>query len=176
MATTAPTAAMTAEEFFDWCGRPENAGKRLELDNGRVVEMPSPGRRHGTVCGLTTRLLGNYTFTRGGGSVATNDSGLIVRRNPDTVRGPDIMLFLTAATFDDIPAGPADETPALVVEVLSPSDNMTRTLRRVRQYHGRGVPLVWLIDPEERTVHVYRPDEFPKVLEFRRNSRGGGWS
>ena len=32
-------AKMTAEEFWEWCSRPENAGKRVELVRGGIVEM-----------------------------------------------------------------------------------------------------------------------------------------
>ena len=81
MGTVTTTPLMTAEEFFDWVNRPENTGRRCELENGRVIDMPSPSRFHGTVCLLIARILGNYIFARGAGSAASNDSGLIVRRN-----------------------------------------------------------------------------------------------
>ena len=165
---------LTADEFADWLQRPENAGRRCELVQGKVVDMPSPTRFHGTVCFLIARILGNYIFARGAGSIATNDSGLIVRRNPDTVRGPDVMVFLDAVQLDDIPRRPSEDIPALVVEVLSPSDSQTRTLLRVRQYHTRGIPAVWIVDPEERTVHVYSPNEFPKVLDETETLTGNG--
>ncbi len=170
----ATTNLLTADDFADWLLRPENAGRRCELVQGKVVDMPSPTRFHGTVCFLISRILGNYIFARGAGSIATNDSGLIVRKNPDTVRGPDLMVFLSAAQLDDIRRRPSEEVPELVVEVLSPSDSQTRTLLRVQQYHARGVPLVWVVDPEERTVHVYAPNEFPMVLDESETLTGNG--
>src|SRR5687767_12459684 len=104
MATVTATR-MTAEEFFDWAGRPENVGRRYELQDGEVVEMPSPGELHGIVCWLVARLLGNYLFARGAGSICTNDTGLIVRRGPDTVRGPDVMLFLEDRALNQMSRG-----------------------------------------------------------------------
>lgn len=170
----ATSELMTVDEYVGWLTRPENAGRRCELVNGKVMDMPSPTRFHGTVCFLASRILGNYIFARGSGSIATNDSGLLVRRNPDTVRGPDVMLFLAPIQLDDIPRRPTEEVPELIVEVLSPSDTQTRTLVRVGQYHERGVPVVWVIDPEERTVHVYRPNEFPRVLDDTDDLTGNG--
>jgi hypothetical protein len=41
--TTTATQLMTAEEFYDWANRPENAGKHYELEKGRVVEVSCPG-------------------------------------------------------------------------------------------------------------------------------------
>lgn len=177
MATQIETALptkLTAEEFHVWACRPENEGKRYELDSGKVVEMPSPGVRHGTVCWLLSLIVGQYLFRRGAGHAASNDSGLIVQRKPDTVRGPDLMVFMDAVKYDDLELKYSERIPALVVEVLSPDDRPGKTNRRVEQYIRRGVPLVWLIDPEDRTVTVYRPEEFHKVLDENDELSGNG--
>ena len=46
--------------------------------------------------------------------------------------------------------------PDLAAEVLSPSDRMTDALSKITMYLQAGVRLVWLIDPESRTVVVFR--------------------
>jgi Uma2 family endonuclease len=51
---------------------------------------------------------------------------------------------------------------------------MGKTLRRVQQYLGRGVPLVWIIEPEVSAVQVFRPHEFPKVLDDADELTGNG--
>jgi Uma2 family endonuclease len=157
--STVTTGLMTAEEFWEWCQRPENEGRRFELDSGEVIEMPSPGELHGVVCFLIARLLGNFLFARKVGYLCTNDSGLVVARGPDTVRGPDIMLFLESKAYEQLSRKYADRNPALIVEVLSPSDNQGRVNRRINQYQVHGIPLVWLVDPESRIVTVYRPGQ-----------------
>jgi Uma2 family endonuclease len=154
VATVAPTTLMTAEEFSVWAELPENAGTRYELENGVPVEMPNPTLWHGHVCWFVILILSGYVLPRRG-RVATNDSGLIVRRRPDTVRGPDVMIFLDQPPEDEVPRGPATDRPALVVEVLSPSDRPGKTRRRVAGYLKRGIPMVWVIDPEDRTVDVH---------------------
>lgn len=168
------TEPMTAEQFFEWANRPENDGTRYELENGEVVEMPSPGEIHGYICWLVTKLLTEYIVRRGSGYLLTNDAGLVVRKSPDTVRGPDVMLFLENRSISDLNAGPSDRVPALVVEVRSPSDRDGRILRRVEQYHRRGVPLVWVVDFEERLLTAYKPAEFPKVLDEAESVTGNG--
>jgi Uma2 family endonuclease len=174
MSTAAPPGLLTAEEFYDWANRPENADKRLELDAGRVVEMPPPGKRHGIACGLIMRKLSTYLDARGEGYFCPNDTGLIVARDPDTVRGPDLMVYLQHESFEDAPVGHANDQPTLIVEVMSPSDSMGRTLRRVQQYLNRGVPLVWIVEPEVRSVQVFRLNEFPKVLDDTDELTGNG--
>jgi Uma2 family endonuclease len=173
MATTT-TPKMTAEEFLAWANRPENEGKAFELDRGEVIEVPPPFRRHGYYCWLAIKILSEYVLRRGAGHLLTNDAGIIVERHPDTLRGADVMLFLRPPRPEDFGAGYVEDVPDLIVEVLSPSDTPKRVNHRVAQYLGRGVPFVWLIDPQQFTVTVCRPSEFPKVLDETDELTGNG--
>jgi len=169
------TPTMTAEEFLTWANRPENADRRFELDRGRVVEVPPPFKLHGLVTWLVIRILTAYLSRRGTGYLLTNDTGILVERNPDTLRGADVMLFLSPVRENDFAPGTYVEgAPDLIVEVLSPGDRPNRVSQRVGQYLRHGVPLVWLIDPEDRTVNVYRPDEYPKLLDETDDLTGNG--
>ncbi len=162
---TVETALMTAEEFVDWAGRPENEDKHYELDYGEIAEMPPPSELHGVVCFLIARILGNFLFSRGKGYLCSNDSGLLVARGPDTVRGPDLMLFDENRPLDGLSRKFTERVPKLIVEVLSPSDPMTTVNLRISQFLKRGVPLAWLVDPEMRRVTVYRPGKEHKVFD-----------
>lgn len=171
MATVAEKA-LTADEFWEWASRPDNQGKRWELDRGEIVEMPPPGLLHGVICGLITHFLWEYALRRKRGYVSSNDAGLLLERNPDTVRGPDVMLFDEASRLEDLSRKHADKLPTILVEVLSPQDRPGKTARRIDQYLERGVPLVWLVYPEERIVTVYRPDKRPVVLDESKEITG----
>jgi Uma2 family endonuclease len=162
---TVTTRPMTAEEFYEWVHRPENLDRVWELEQGEVVEMPSPGEVHGVLCALITHLLWQYVFRRGSGYVCSNDTGLIVEEGPDTVRGPDIMMFDDAVEFEQLDPKYTKRVPKLVVEVRSPNDQPTKMTKRASQYLKRGVPIVWLVDPEVRSVTVCRLDRFPTVLD-----------
>jgi Uma2 family endonuclease len=158
-ATTPPaTKRMTAEEFCDWVHLPENANKWFELVRGEVIELPPPQKIHGVVCINVTRIVANYAFQRRKGYVASNDSGVILERDPDTVRGPDVALYEDAAKFADLHPKYGEVPPRLAVEVLSPNDKAKHVTRKITDYLANGVDLVWLIDPEDRTVTVYRRD------------------
>jgi Uma2 family endonuclease len=106
---------------------------------------------------LIAYLLTHYVIRRGKGYVCINDTGLLIKRRPGTVRGPDIMLFDENRPLHKLSRKYAERIPKLVVEVLSPSDQMTKMSRRISQFLKRSVPLVWLVDPEEQAVTVYRP-------------------
>jgi Uma2 family endonuclease len=160
---TVTTKPMTAEEFCDWVHRPGNDHRWFELVRGEVIELPPPTRRHGVVANNAGRILGNYTFKRRKGYIASNDSGVILERDPDTVRGPDIALYDDALSFDELPAKYGEIPPRLAVEVLSPKDRADRLLLKITDSLRTGVEMVWVIDPAARTVTVYRPNKGPRV-------------
>lgn len=156
-----PTTAappMTADEFWDFVHRPENRDRDFELIRGEVIEVSRPTRKHGIVAGNISRLLGNYSYETNRGYVTTNDSGVILEEEPDTVVGPDVAYYTDARSFDEVHPKWGEESPVLAVEVRSPNDKRKHLNEKIRSYLRSGVKLVWLVDFEERFVSVYRPD------------------
>ncbi len=172
----APTAAglMTAEEFFEWSCRPENRDRHCELEDGRVIDldtertadMPSPGDLHGAICALVVYLLQGYCFGHRSGRVNSNDTGVLVRRRPDTIQGADVLLFDAVKAVGDLSSGYPTDIPILVVEVYSPSDRPGRLNRRIARYHTHGIPLVWVVYPEELQVDVHRSSQAVQSFEI----------
>lgn len=158
MASVTPKL-ITAEEFILM---PASAdGSRQELVRGEIVMLPPPGFRHGKVQSKVDFVLQLFVRTHLLGTV-TIESGLITEREPDTVRGPDVAFWSKERMPLDQPApvGYPDVAADLCVEVLSPSNRAGEVREKVAEYLGRGVRLVWVVDPEARTVTVYRsPDE-----------------
>jgi len=54
--------------------------------------------------------------------------------------------------------------PVLVVEITSPSDTAEEIDEKIDAYLHAGVPLVWIVDPHDRTVLVYRPKAEPQLF------------
>jgi Uma2 family endonuclease len=165
MSTVATPTRLTAEEFFDWVNQSSNRDRHFELERGEVVEMARPGERHGFVCLNVGRILLNYTYQRRQGYACSNDTGLLLERDPDTVRGPDVVLYTHGRRYDDLQVRWSDQPPTLAVEVLSPSDSWGAMTRRITKFLQHGVRVVWLVDPEGRTVTLYRANHLPQVLE-----------
>ncbi|MCH7685584.1 MAG: Uma2 family endonuclease [Planctomycetes bacterium] len=159
------THLLTAEEFYDFCHLPENRDRCFELESGEVVELNRPNIRHGVVCANVARILGNYVYDRQKGYIVSNDAGLIVERDPDTVNGPDVFLYDESRPFEELPFPYDEQLPALIVEVLSPSDRLGKVVQRVTRFLDRGTSLVWVLDPEARNLTLYRPEQHPVVYE-----------
>jgi Uma2 family endonuclease len=99
-------------------------------------------------------VIGNYAAPRKLGWVTSNDAGVILERDPDTVRGPDVA-FWSILRQPEVPEGYFEIPPDLAVEVLSPDDRRSKVRDKIREYLANGVTLVWLVDPESRAVTVY---------------------
>jgi Uma2 family endonuclease len=63
--------------------------------------------------------------------------------------------------------------PLLVAEVRSPNDRPNSLIAKIRDYLRNGVKLVWLVDYEERTVAVFRPNLTPDVFTETQELTGG---
>jgi Uma2 family endonuclease len=163
---------LTAEEFFDLVQRPENENRWLELVRGEVIELPPPQMPHGIVQGNTARILGNYAFKVRRSYVAT-EAGVVLERDPDTVRGPDVALYDDAEHFDDVVPKYAEVPPLLAVEILSPNDRADQVTRKITDYLQSGVALVWLVNPESREVTVYPRDNGPRLYTEKQTLTGG---
>lgn len=162
---------MTADEFYEFTRRPENERRWFELVRGDAIELPPPRKRHGIVCAKIAGLLGNHAAAHGG-NPESNDAGVVLEQDPDTVRGPDIAFFDNEPSEDELD-GYSTTLPVLVVEVLSPDDRADRVTRKITDYLQSGIPLVWLVDPAARNVTVYKPMAMPQLLEATEILTGG---
>jgi Uma2 family endonuclease len=172
-AVSAPKKLITVDEYWDFVNRPENADRFFELRRGEVVELSRPKTPHGIVTGNIARIVGNYSFTVGRGYVTSNDAGVVLAESPGTVVGPDVAYFTDVNTFDEVTPKWAETPPVLAVEVRSPNDKPNALIAKIRDYLINGVKLVWLVDYEDRTVSVFRPNQTPDVLTATQDLTGG---
>jgi Uma2 family endonuclease len=144
---------LTVEEFTKLPDPPD--GSQLELVRGEVVLMPPPRGKHGICCSVINRELGNFVRAGKLGWVTANDTGVILERGPDTVRGPDVA-FWSIERQPSVPEGYFEIPPDLAIEVLAPDDRRKDVRAKIKEYVFYSVKLVWLVDPDTRTVTVYQ--------------------
>jgi Uma2 family endonuclease len=140
------------EEFVE-----RYAGDRTELIEGVVRELPMPMPKHGKMCFLIARVIGNFVIDRDIGHVMTNDSFIRTMQNPDSVRGADVCFYsYERLPKGTIPDGVLPNSPELVVEVKSPSDTWTEVFVKVGEYLASGVRAV---------IVIYRGNALQQTLQ-----------
>jgi len=127
-----------------------------ELVNGRIVPLPPTGPDHGFVESNFAGELRSWARSTGLGRVLTGEVGLYIRRNPDTVRGADVMYISHGRYARRGSSGYLDVPPELVVEVLSPDDRWSNVTEKIEEYFSAGVDRVIAVDAKLRRVFVYR--------------------
>jgi Uma2 family endonuclease len=159
-APTPPSALLTAEQFAQQYGN-----RYAELVEGVVKELPAPFTRHGKICATVAYLLLDHVLKQNLGHVASNDSFVKTRSNPDTVRGPDVCFYSYARLpHGEVPDGLLAVSPDLVVEVRSPSDTWTEIFAKVSEYLGVGVRAVIVVDAATTSASVYRAEELQQIF------------
>lgn len=159
MATT--QTPITAEQFAEML--PAADGAQYELIRGELIKMSPASPRHGEVCSAIGALLHVFVKPRGLGRVAVNDPGVITERDPDTVRGPDVA-FWSRERLPELPDRFTEVPPDLAVEVVSPRDTHREVVEKALHFLDHGVRLVWVVDPEDRIVMVYRSRHEVRIL------------
>lgn len=159
MTTAVDLKLTTADEFRDM-----DFDAPVELVQGEIIEMTCSGLKHGVLCGNVYYELRSWADAAVF-FVATNDSGVLTQRDPDTVRGPDVLVIRKDRLPEQkIPAGWLTVSPDVVVEVLSPSDQWPLMLDKIAEYLATGVLEVWVVEPEEKSIHVFGQASAPRIL------------
>lgn len=172
-AVAAPKRLMTVNEFWDFVNLPENADRHFELRRGEVIELSRPKKPHGIVTTNIATELTLYARLVRKGYVLSSDTGVVLEEAPGTVVGPDVAYCTDATTYDEVEPKWVETPPVLTVEVLSPNDKMSTVNEKIADYLRAGVKVVWLADPELKTVTVYRTTRNHVVLKSTDDLTGG---
>ncbi|MGA2075494.1 MAG: Uma2 family endonuclease [Terriglobia bacterium] len=140
---------LTYEEFRQLPGD----GKRYELIHGYVHFLPTPSTRHQMILGNVAASLGNYVDDARLGMVLF--APLDVRLDADTAVQPDLM-FISQRRAEIIQENFIAGAPDLAVEILLSNTAAHDRATKLPLYGEAGVPEVWLIDSQGKTVEVLR--------------------
>jgi Uma2 family endonuclease len=136
---------------------PDVVGDALgELIAGRFVPMTPTGRPHARTEVRLAARLETFVTEHGLGEVYTGEVGILIRRNPDTLRGADIAFVSKQRLVNVSPDGFLDVAPDLVVEIISPSDRWTDVMEKIDDYFAIGVSAVWIVNPKRSQISIYR--------------------
>ncbi|MCS7161303.1 MAG: Uma2 family endonuclease [Gemmatales bacterium] len=155
---------LTAEESWQLRQQPKFADQLLELDEIELVIVSPPGAQHGRVGSRLARILDEYIFQLGRGALIAHDTGLLIHRDPDTVLGPNLIVYADPMDWEDLPEGWLGKIPPLVVEIVSPSEDAARLASKVAKYLQAGVNMVCMVEPHTIQVQAHCPGTEARIL------------
>jgi Uma2 family endonuclease len=129
-------------------------GRRYEIIEGELYEMPAPSWAHATViANLISALIPLVMMLGGRWRTAPLD---VFFQGADPVQ-PDIIVLLPESQAHPTERG-VEGPPDLLIEVLSPSNRGHDLLLKRSLYARAGVREYWLVDPEARTIEILALD------------------
>lgn len=103
------------------------------------------------------------------------DSSTCFRLPNGSDRSPDVA-WLKKERWDSLTPEQQRKFPPLcpdfVLELLSPSDNLSFTQAKIQEYQANGVRLAWLLNPQDQQVEIYRLG-YPVEILFRPSELSG---
>jgi len=155
MSTSVATGARLTPE--DLLAMPDE--KSYELVGGRLVERKM-GLESSWVGGRLLSRLDRFCEEHGLGWVFNADNGYeCFPHDPGLVRRPDVSFIRFGRLPGEVlPKGWAKIPPDLAVEAILPNDTAYELDAKLEDYRKAGVPLVWVINPNARTVRIHRGD------------------
>jgi Uma2 family endonuclease len=135
-----------------------------EYIDGQIIQKPMPQGKHSAIQGELVPAINRVVKPK-----------LIARAFPElhSIFGgrstvPDIAVFLWHRIPRDENGEVANTFPAApdwTIEILSPDQSQTKVTKNILHCLRHGTQMGWLIDPDEQTVFVYRPNQGPEVLD-----------
>jgi Uma2 family endonuclease len=141
----------TAEQLFQ---HPDSG--RCELIGGAIVFMSPSGSLHGKITARLAAILYKYVEQKKLGIVFGAETGFHIRRDPDTVRAPDVSFVRADRIPNPFPQGYFPGPPDLAVEVLSPNDRASEVQAKISDWLDAGCRAVWIVDPQTKSVTIYK--------------------
>lgn len=161
-------AHFTAEQYQQAL---EEGDRWIEVIAGRLVRLTSPDELHGNVVRNLSKALGAF-FRKSPTLFPCFELGLVVARDPDTIRCPAISCFPIADGLAQSDRLVTDTRPQLIVEVASTNDRRDAMTERIRGYQEWGVPAIWVFDPQSQHVHVFHAGAPPRMLKENETLHG----
>jgi len=167
---------MTAEEFAELGARDDFDDfdfQRAELVRGQVEVLETPDLLHGAIVLNLTKAIAAYLHQAPDEQgYACFEIGLIVAREPDTIRRPAVSFFVAGERFAELDHAVTHTRPALVVEIGSTNDRRRAMRDRVESYLNWGVRTVWVADTLDKAVHCIRAGQPPRIYSSAQSLAG----
>lgn len=167
--TSTAIQLITGEELFEMPGT-----DLCELVEGEIKRMSPTGWKHGDIEHTLASHLGKFVRDQDLGKVMVGEVGIYTGRDPDTVRAADVLFISYERLENAAPDGFLDVAPELVVEIMSPTNQWEEVRRKIEEYFAIGVERVWIVEPANRAVQIYRSRDAVRTLSENDTLEGEG--
>lgn len=147
---TEPDKKLTYQDYLEL---PDEPGYRIEILEGMLIKEPSPNMIHQRVSRRLQRILEDY-FWQVDPEGEIFNAPLDVTFHDTTVVQPD-LFYISGEQKQIVKDARIDGSPALVIEILSPSSSRKDRLQKLRIYQQVQVQHYWLVNPEEKTLECF---------------------
>lgn len=163
---------LSDDELFELCARNPELWIERTAEGDLIVMTPAGGASGHRNTEIVVALV-VWAKEDGRGAAFESSTGFLLPSG--AMRSPDAAWVLRSR-LDPLP----DEVwekflplcPDFVVELRSPSDRLSDLEAKMEEWRDNGARLGWLIDPQQRRVHVYRPGRAVEVLDAPAEVRG----
>ena len=142
-------AAMTEDEFVEWC----DEDVRAEYIDGKVIIMPPESVRDERMRWSIGSLLRDFVEHHDLGEVF--GPNLQIRLRPRLRRIPD-LLFISRERLHLLEEAHLEGAPELAMEIVSPDSQERDEDDRYKEYEAFGIREYWIIAPLAEQIDVYR--------------------
>ena len=164
-------AAVTVDAFYELSETVD--GTRSELVKGRRVASPLPTLDCGEIHSNVGYRIWAFCKSLRLGRVCSA-SGVVTDFGEHTVRVPAVSYYSKerlplekrVVKYNDLP-------PDLCVEVVSPSNTKKELRTKIQEYFTVGVRMVWVVEPEDRSITVLTSPSEGRTL-YDDSELGGG--
>ncbi|MDO7848096.1 Uma2 family endonuclease [Hymenobacter sp. M29] len=148
---------LSDDEFYQFCM--DNRDQRIERDaQHQITIMPPTNSETGASNSELTRQLANWNVETELGKTFDSSAGFTL--DTGAMLSPDASWIAWEnwnALSPDDRCGFARICPDFVVELLSPTDRLTDTMRKMEHWLEAGAKLGWLIAPDTESVYIFEP-------------------
>ena len=149
---------MSDDEFFDFCQANEFVCIERTREGEIVMMVPSGGESSNQNLRIAARL-DQWASATGHGVAFDSSAGFVLPNG--AMRAPD-AAWVTRERLATLTAEQKRKflplCPDFVIEVRPPTDRIAKLKEKMTEYLANGAKLGWLIEPDQRRVHVYSPD------------------
>ena len=143
-----------------------NRDLRIErTEEGNLEIMPPTGGETGSRNFMLNHLFAEWVLRDGTGLGFDSSTGFVLPNG--ATRSPDVA-WVRRERWSDLTTEQKRKflpiCPDFVIELRSPTDRLSILQAKMDEYLENGARLGWLIDAEDKRIHIYRPNKAVETL------------